>query len=72
MRDHSIHFVAALSYPNKINGMIISTYNHTIYLIGVAQSRNEMDRVVAHAREVRYVRKLVNYVLLSKDPRRAQ
>ena len=50
----------------------ISTYNHAIYLIGVAQSRNEMDRVVAHAREVRYVRKLVNYVLLSKDPRRAQ
>ena len=50
----------------------ISAYNHAIYLIGVAQSRNEMDRVVAHAREVRYVRKLVNYVLLSKDPRRAQ
>ena len=50
----------------------ISAYNHAIYLIGVAQSRNEMDRVVAHAREVRYVRKLVNYVLLSQDPRRAQ
>ena len=50
----------------------ISTYNHAIYLIGVAQSQNEMDRVVSHAREVRYVRKLVNYVLLSKDPQRAQ
>ena len=25
MRDHSIHFVSALSYPNKINCMIIST-----------------------------------------------
>ena len=58
----------------KISGINykISAYNHAIYLIGVAQSRNEMDRVVAHAREVRYVRKLVNYVLLSQDPRRAQ
>lgn len=59
------HQIAGINY--KIN-----TYNHAIYLIGVAQSQKEIDRVVAHARKIRYVRKLVNYVLLSKDPRREQ
>ena len=50
----------------------IGAYDRALYLIGVAQDQEELDRVITHAREVRYVRKLVNYVLLSKDPRRAQ
>ena len=50
----------------------ISTYDRAVYLIGVAQNQDELDRVITHAREVRYVRKLVNYVLLTEDPSRLQ
>ena len=50
----------------------IGTYDRAVYLIGVAQNQDELDRVITHAREVRYVRKLVNYVLLSEDPSRLQ
>ncbi len=48
----------------------IAAYNRTIYLIGVAQTDVELDRVIEHARSVRYVRHLINYVLLVQDPRR--
>ena len=50
----------------------IVTYNRTIYLIGVAQTQEELDRVITHARSIRYVRHLVNYVLLEQDERRTQ
>ena len=48
----------------------IGAYDRALYLIGVAQTQDELDRVITHAREVRYVRKLVSYVLLSADPTR--
>jgi len=48
----------------------IGAYDRALYLIGVAQNQGELDRVITHAREVRYVRKLVSYVLLSGDPSR--
>ena len=48
----------------------IAAYNRTIYLIGVAQTDVELDRVIEHARSVRYVRHLINFVLLVQDPRR--
>ncbi len=48
----------------------IGAYDRALYLIGVAQNQDELDRVITHAREVRYVRKLVSYVLLSEDPSR--
>ena len=40
----------------------IETVNRVIYLIGIAQGRKEMDRVLAHARNVAYARKVVNHV----------
>ena len=57
----------------KITGINykIVTYNRTIYLIGVAQTQGELDRIVTYARSIRYVRRLVNYVLLVQDERRA-
>jgi len=50
----------------------IDTHDRVIYLIGVARTQDERDLVIAHAREVRYVRELVNYVLLIEDPRRSE
>ena len=47
----------------------IDVVNGTIYLSGIAADAAEMNRVVAHAQEVRFTRKVVNYILLSTDKR---
>lgn len=41
-----------------------------IYLIGIAQSDAELQRVIAHARDISNVRSVVNYVRLKNDTRR--
>ncbi len=40
----------------------IETVNGIVYLIGIAQSQEELDRVIAHARGIEYVRKVINHV----------
>lgn len=45
----------------------IETVNQTIYLMGVARSKGELDRVVDHARNIEYVRRVRNYVRV-KEP----
>ncbi|MDX9861330.1 MAG: BON domain-containing protein [Rhodospirillales bacterium] len=40
----------------------VETVNRTIYLIGLAQSQAELDRVMAHARNIEYVRDVVSHV----------
>ncbi len=49
----------------------IETVNQVVYLIGVAQSRAELDRVIAHAKDISYVRRVIDYVRLKDDPARA-
>ncbi len=49
----------------------VETVNGTVYLLGVARNRVEMDRVIGHAKNVEYVRRVANYILLADDPRRA-
>jgi hypothetical protein len=39
----------------------------TIYLMGVAQNKAELQRVIDHARDIPYVRQVVSYVRI-KDP----
>ena len=47
----------------------IETVNRTVYLMGIAYSQTELDRVVNHARQIDYVRHVVPYVrILSADP----
>lgn len=50
----------------------IETVRHVVYLFGVAQSREELDRVVNYARNIPRVERVVNHVLLKDDPRRKQ
>lgn len=50
----------------------VDAVNGIVYLFGVARDRNEMDRVVGHARNVEYVRRVVSHILLADDPRRLQ
>jgi osmotically-inducible protein OsmY len=39
-----------------------------VYLMGVAQNTEELDRVVAHAQRVNGVKRVENYVVLKDDP----
>ncbi len=49
----------------------IETVNQAVYLIGIAQSQAELDRVIAHAKDIAYVRRVIDYVRLKDDPARA-
>ena len=39
-----------------------------VYLMGVAQDKDEVDRVVAHAQQLNGVKRVENYVVLKSDP----
>ncbi len=45
----------------------IETVNQEVYLIGVAQSQAELDRVIAHAKDIAYVRRVVSYVRVKES-----
>jgi len=47
----------------------IDVVNGIVYLSGVAETEAERERVIAHARELRFAKKVVNYILLSSDKR---
>lgn len=44
----------------------IETVGGIIYLIGVAQSQAELDRVVNHARSIKYVKQVISHVRVKK------
>ncbi len=46
----------------------IETVNGSVYLIGIAQDQAELDRVLAYARNIRYVRRVLNYMRLKTGP----
>jgi osmotically-inducible protein OsmY len=48
----------------------VVTVGSVIYLMGIAQSQAELDRVVNHARDIADVRGVVSYVQLKDDSRR--
>lgn len=53
-----------ITFDNEISGInyTIDTVNQRIYLMGIAQSQKELDRVVAYARDIDYVRGVIPYV----------
>ncbi len=46
----------------------IETVGGTIYLLGVALSQAELDRVIAHARSISYVTRVVSHVRVKAAP----
>jgi osmotically-inducible protein OsmY len=46
----------------------IETVNGSVYLIGIAQSQAEVDRVVAYAKNIAYVRRVLNYMRIKTAP----
>ena len=47
----------------------IDVVNGTVYLSGIAADAEEMNRVVGHARELRFAQQVVNYIKLRSDLR---
>lgn len=54
----------------SINYSVI-TVNQTVYLMGIAQSQTELDKATYIASTTGYVKRVVSYVRLKDDPRRA-
>lgn len=50
----------------------ITTSRSVVHIIGIAQSQEEIDRVVGHASDIAYVRRIVKHVVLKNDPSRIQ
>ncbi len=46
----------------------IETSNGVVYLIGISQSQEELDRVIAYARNISYVRKIISHVRIKDKP----
>ena len=46
----------------------IDTVQGTVYLMGIAQDRAELNKVIAHTRDTSYVRQVVSYVKLAGEP----
>lgn len=47
----------------------IDVVNGVVYLSGVAADEQERERVIAHAQELRFAKKVVSYIILSTDKR---
>jgi osmotically-inducible protein OsmY len=63
-----------LLFDSKIRNInyTVDVENGVIYLLGIAQNQDELDRVIAYARDIDGVKKVVNNVILKTDPRRNQ
>lgn len=63
---------AKLLFDKEIRNInyTIDVNEEVIYLMGIAQSEAELDRVIAYARDISGVRGVVNHVRLKNDPRR--
>ena len=47
----------------------VDVVNGTVYLSGIAADAEEMNRVVGHARDLRFAQQVVNYITLREDLR---
>ena len=48
----------------------METINGVIYVVGIAQNQAELDKVIEHARRIKFAKKVVSHVVLKDDPRR--
>lgn len=48
----------------------VDVVDGVVYLMGIAQSEAELERVIAHARDISNVKRVVSHVRLKTDPRR--
>ncbi|AUG54605.1 BON domain-containing protein [Thalassospira marina] len=68
----STRIKTALMFDSRVYAINynIETVDGTVYLMGIAQNRDELDRVISHVRATSYVKRVVNFVRLKDDPTR--
>ncbi|WP_114086600.1 BON domain-containing protein [Thalassospira profundimaris] len=68
----STRIKTALMFDSRVYAInyTIETVDGTVYLMGIAQNRDELDRVISHVRATSYVKRVVNFVRLKDDPTR--
>ncbi len=68
----STRIKTALMFDSRVYAINynIETVDGTVYLMGIAQNKDELDRVISHVRATSYVKKVVNFVRLKDDPTR--
>jgi osmotically-inducible protein OsmY len=61
-----------LLFDGEVNSINYSTRSvaGTVYLLGVAQDRAELDRVFRVARDIPNVKRVISHVIMKDDPRR--
>lgn len=61
---------STLLFDNKVQSInySIEVVNQSIFLMGIAQDKDELQRVIDHAKNLEYVRRVVSYVKI-KTPR---
>ena len=66
----STQLKSKLLFDSKISSVnySIETVNGVVYLLGIAQSREELERVTNHARGLEYVKRVVSYVNIKPPP----
>ena len=62
--------VSRLSFDRNVDyiNYTVETVNRTVYVMGIAQDQNEINRITTHARYVRYVRGIVSHIRLKDEP----
>lgn len=60
----SAQLTSKLTFDEKVHAInyAIETVGGIIYLIGIAQNKIELDRVINHARSLKYVRNVISHV----------
>jgi osmotically-inducible protein OsmY len=58
-----------LTFDDKVFAVnySVETSNKVVYLMGIAQNQAELDRVIAQARDIKYVKKVVSYVRIKTN-----
>ncbi len=67
----TVQLKSVLALDNQVMAInyVIETVNGTVYLIGVAQDRVELNRVIAHANKTKFVRRVISHVRLKSSPK---
>ena len=56
---------------SDINYKIIA-HNSVLYVIGIARTEAELEKIIGHSRAISYVKRFVNYVWLADNPLRSR
>lgn len=68
----SLEFRAKLLTDQEISEVNFSstTENRVLYIVGIAQDNNEVDKILDHATNIAGVKKIINLIIKKNDPAR--